>query len=64
VIVVNLPIFIRSDEAAPQIQGVSLHTCSTATELSPDAEAATVVLSRRRIRVAGQRPRATKEIPS
>jgi len=37
-----LRIFIRSDEAAGQIHGVSLHTCSTGTALSPDAAAGTV----------------------
>ena len=42
VIVPNLPIFIRSDEATVRIHAVCLHTCSSVTELRRDAAAGTV----------------------
>jgi hypothetical protein len=42
-----LSLFIRSDEAAAHIQGVSLHACSAATELSPDVAAGTLLSKRR-----------------
>ena len=42
VFVGNFTDLIRSDEAAGRFQGVFLHRCSTATELSPIAAAGTV----------------------
>jgi hypothetical protein len=71
VIVRNLPIFIRLDEAATQIHGVSLHTCSPVTELHRDAAAGTVFVEQapqRRDRAARMRekemPPMTESLPS